>query len=248
MNLVKNKLKEGLPVYGVLSPSFDPVIVEMLGALGLDYFMIEGEHASPDDASSIQYVCRAAELSGMTPLARVRSNDPKLILQYLEAGIKGIMLPGVKNAEEVGSFIKSLKYPPNGIRGLGPSRANDYLLGQKSIDQIIEESNEEIMSIVQVETKEAYENLDEILSVPGIDLIVIGTADLSLSMGLKDSDSGLQQVVKTIQEAAHQLKIPVGMVASKKTDFKRLEREGVAFYITPLGHLIKRGLNKLKTN
>ena len=241
MNVIVEKLSEGKEVHGVLSPSSDPLIVEMLGIAGYDYFMIEGEHRNP---TNIEEVCRAAEAVGIIPLARVRSNDPKLILQFLDTGLKGIMLPGVREACEVVSFVQAMKYPPDGIRGFGPSRANNFLMDNQTVKSITEEANQDLISIVQIETKEAYENLGEILNVGGIGTIVVGTADLSLSMGLESSGDQMQTIVTEIIGSCNRKEIPVGLVASHPQEIKLWRNKGVKFFIDTLGSILKRGSNQ----
>src|SRR5436190_6223759 len=93
-NKTKSKLRQGLPVYGVISTSDDPQLAELCGIAGFDYYMLDAEHGLIDPAQAVN-VIRACELTGLTPLIRIGSKDPKLVLQYLDAGIMGVMMPGL---------------------------------------------------------------------------------------------------------------------------------------------------------
>src|SRR5690348_12749059 len=123
-NAVKSKLKKGEPVYGMLTPVYDPLVVEVVGRLGFDLYMVDCEHGAGGPVE-VEHLARACELVGMTPLARVRSIDPKLILQFLDAGVMGVMMPGIQNADDVQRLVEAVKYPPVGRRGIAPVRAND---------------------------------------------------------------------------------------------------------------------------
>ena len=94
-NKTKAKLKQGLPVYGVLSTSDDPQFAELCGIAGFDFYMLDAEHGLIDPAQAVN-VIRACEQTDITPLIRIGSKDPKLVLQYLDAGMMGIMMPGLE--------------------------------------------------------------------------------------------------------------------------------------------------------
>ncbi|MDB5240775.1 MAG: host specificity protein, partial [Spirosoma sp.] len=135
-NIVKTRLTNTQPVLGITSNSTDPTVAELCGFSGLDFYMIDGEH-SPVTTAQVQDIVRACEVSGITPLARVRSSDPKLILQFLDAGVMGLMMPGIKTADDADTLVQSVMYPPMGSRSLGPVRAADYLQGNMSQGEYI---------------------------------------------------------------------------------------------------------------
>ena len=172
-NIVKTRLKNNQPVLGILANSTDPTVAELCGFSGLDFYMIDGEH-SPVTTAQVQEIVRACEVSGITPLARVRSNDAKLILQYLDVGVMGIMMPGIRTVNEVEALVQAVKYPPAGSRGFGFVRACDYLQGTMTQGEYVSFSNEQTLVLPMIEHKEAVDNLDDLLTVEGVDGFVIG--------------------------------------------------------------------------
>src|ERR671922_1770860 len=121
-NLTKRKLKAGQPAYGVLSTSDDPQLAELFGLAGFDYYMLDTEHGLMDAAQVVD-VIRACERVNMTPMVRIGSKDPKLVLQHLDAGMMGVMMPGLETVAEIKMLIDAVKYSPVGRRGMGITRA-----------------------------------------------------------------------------------------------------------------------------
>lgn len=239
-NIVKARLVNSQPVLGVLSNTPDPTVAELCGFSGLDFYMIDGEH-SPVTTAQVQDIVRACEVSGITPLARVRSNDPKLILQFLDAGVMGIMMPGVKTADDVRALVAAVKYPPLGVRGFAPMRAAQYLLGEVSQGDYVQFANEQILVLPQIEDKEAVENLDEMLAVDGVDGFVIGPRDLGMSMGYYDGP-GHDEVRKTIGNVVERIRkagLVVGTTAATGDQARALVDRGVLFCLNSVAGMIK---------
>lgn len=239
-NTVKTRLKNSLPVLGVLSNSTDPTVAELCGFSGLDFYMIDGEH-SPVTTAQVQEIVRACEVSNITPLARIRSNDPKLILQYLDAGVMGVMMPGIRTAAEVEAFVRAVKYPPLGNRGLGPVRSAEYLLGSMNQGEYVAFANEQTLVLPQIEDKEAVDNLDEILQVEGVDGFVIGPRDLAMSMGYHDGP-GHEEVKRTIGSVVEKIKaagLIVGTTAASGDQARALVDRGVLFCLNSFAGLLK---------
>ena len=181
-NLMKAKLQTGEPVIGFQIMGDWPEVVEIIGLLGADFVFLDGEHGAlgiPEIAGLV----RAAECAGITPIARVPNNTPDVILRYLDIGVQGIIVPNVNSSEEAESVVKAVKYYPLGERGCGYGHAMDYLLTQ-SFSEYAKEANRETIVITQCESKRGLDNLEEIVDVPGIDIIFIGPADLSQSLGV----------------------------------------------------------------
>src|SRR5512139_2434643 len=147
-NRAKRKLKAGQPAYGVISTSDDPQIAELFGLAGFDYYMLDAEHGLMDPAQAVN-VIRACEQVNMTPMVRVGPKDPKLVLQYLDAGMMGIMMPGLETCDEIRMLVNAVKYPPVGKRGMGGARAAGYIsVGKEAVDYI-NFANEQTMVIPQ---------------------------------------------------------------------------------------------------
>lgn len=175
-NKLKRKLKSGEKTVGawITIPHTD--ITESLSTLSFDWFVLDQEH-SPIDHQITQELMQAISGDKITPLIRVAWNDPVEIKKALDTGAHGIIVPWVNTKEDAKKAVRSCKYPPEGIRGCGPRRTiildPDYL----------KTANEEILIVVQIETREAVDNCREILSVEGIDGFFVGPFDLSTSMG-----------------------------------------------------------------
>ncbi|AQG78559.1 HpcH/HpaI aldolase family protein [Spirosoma montaniterrae] len=239
-NIVKTRLKNNQPVLGVLSNSIDPTIAELCGFSGLDFYMIDGEH-SPVTTAQVQDIVRACEVSGITPLARVRSNDPKLILQFLDAGVMGLMMPGIKTPAEVEALVQAVKYPPTGVRGLGLVRAADYLQGAMNQGEYVQFANEQTLILPQIEDIEAVQNIDAILLVDGVDGFVIGPRDLAMSMGYYDGP-GHDDVRKTIAGVVDKIRkagLIVGTTAATGDQAKALIDRGVLLCLNSVAGLLK---------
>lgn len=242
-NKTKTKLKQGQPVFGVISSSVDPMIAEICGFIGFDYYMIDGEHGafSPVDAVNI---VRACEIADITPLARLGSKDPKLVLQYLDTGMQGIMMPGLETVADIEMLVKAIKYPPQGKRGLGLGRAANYMLGSGA-DQAayVNAANEQTLVIPQFEDPVLLEQLPDMVNVPGVDGFVFGPRDLSLTMGFADGANHadvqaiIDQAISIIQNGG----LFVGTTASSPEAAQAEISRGAAFILTSIPNLLKRG-------
>lgn len=182
-NKAKATLKAGGTVVGTYVRHAAPAIAEILCYLGFDYLLFDGEHA-PIGERECENLARACELTGVTSIVRVPSNQAWMIGRHLDTGIQGVQIPMVNSAAEAEAAVRAAKYQPLGTRGLAGARAANY--GQVlpfTYTGHIEKSNAETMVIVQVETPAAIEHLPEIVKVPEIDVIFIGPIDLSNSLG-----------------------------------------------------------------
>ncbi len=181
-NKIKTRLQCGQTVTGSFIFSREPACAEILGYAGMDFVLIDTEH-TPNTSTEVVNLVRAAQISGAESVVRVRTNDPALILQALDVGATGILVPRVNNAQEALAIVRAAKYGPDGERGMaGIVRAAKY--GFTPVQEYIAAANKNIFIMVQVEEVEAVHNLDEIIAVDGIDAIFIGPADLSQSMGI----------------------------------------------------------------
>jgi len=176
-NPLKAKLKTGKNSVGIVIGISHPDITELAATMGFDWMILDTEH-SPYDVESTQVLMQAASYNpNFIPLIRVPWNDMVVIKKALDIGAYGVIIPWVNNREEAENAMKYCMYPPKGIRGCGPHRAALH------DPEYIQTANDEILVGIQIETKAGVENLDEILSVEGIDICMIGPLDLSLSLG-----------------------------------------------------------------
>lgn len=162
----------------------DPGLAEVLGHMGWDYLLFDGEH-SPLSGRECENLARVCELTGVTPIARVPYNLSWMIGQILDTGIQGVQIPMINSGAEAQAAARAAKYHPLGTRGLAAARAAHY--GQVlpfSLAEHTASSNQETLVIAQVETPAAIEQLAAIVEVSEIDVIFAGPSDLSLALGI----------------------------------------------------------------
>jgi 4-hydroxy-2-oxoheptanedioate aldolase len=180
-NPVKQAIREGRTVFGLYVAVPSPMMVELAGYAGFDFVRIDVCHSAVD-LPTIADMIRAAEASGVTPMVRV-DYDPHLIAKVLEAGAMGLFIPDVSTHEMARSVVDAVHFAPTGERGtFAASRVTRY--GAISSGDYAKWSNEEILLGVQIESKEAADNLEKTLSVDGIDMIGSGRGDLANALGL----------------------------------------------------------------
>ncbi len=181
LNKIRKKISENEIVLGTIISFSDPVVSEVLCNCGFDFIWIDGEH-QPLDKKDIDLHIMTVKGAGSAPLVRISWNDPVRVKPILEMGPAGIIFPFIKTKEEAELAVASCKYPPKGIRGYGPRRANRFSAMSK--EEYIEKAKTEPWIILIIEHIEAVNNLEEIVKVEGVDSIVVGPEDLSGSIGL----------------------------------------------------------------
>jgi 4-hydroxy-2-oxoheptanedioate aldolase len=180
-NTTKAKLAKGQVVFGAIISRYAPDLVELFGAIGYDFVMIDGEHGA-FHLDQVEHMVRAAEVFGITPITRVPNHDASTILGYLDRGVQGIIVPHVNTREAAEAVAKAARYYPEGRRGAGGGRAHDYGVGVSREDSAAW-INAQVLVIPMVEETEAVDNLDAILTVPGVDVLHVASSDLGQSMG-----------------------------------------------------------------
>jgi 2-keto-3-deoxy-L-rhamnonate aldolase RhmA len=179
-NLFREKLKRGGIPLGTIISFNDPTVTEAL-CHDLDFVWIDAEHSAMS-LPVIQGHVMATKSSRAAAIVRVPWNDPVLIKPILDMGADGIIAPMVRTVEEAKQAVAACLYPPQGIRGYGPRRPSAY--GRLGGPDFVRKMNESIIVILQIEHIDAVNNIDAMVQVPGITSLVIGSNDLSGSMGL----------------------------------------------------------------
>ena len=182
-NRLKQRLADGKLSVGTMIAEFrQTAVVQALLNAGLDWAIIDNEHGvfGPE---SLGELSRMARLVGVTPVIRVPALTYEQISHALDGGAQGVMLPRVTTAAEVRDAVSIVKYPPAGRRGSALGRGHTEFKGGDVV-QMMADSNRETFVIVQIETREALDHLEEILAVPGVDAALVGPNDLSIALGV----------------------------------------------------------------
>lgn len=200
---------------------------EVMAHAGWDSLTIDLQHG-PVDFQDALPMLQAIGTTTTLPLARVPWNEPGLIMKMLDAGCFGIICPMINTRAEAEQFVQACRYPPHGYRSYGPTRVSLHAGADYAAN-----ANEAIMTFAMIETAAALANLDEILSVPGLDAIYIGPADLGQSLGLRpqvDSDEPrLLDAVDTIIATARNHNVVAGMHTGSVAYAQRMIERGVQF-------------------
>jgi 2-dehydro-3-deoxyglucarate aldolase/4-hydroxy-2-oxoheptanedioate aldolase len=182
-NLVKQALREGKLQLGTgFGQLRSPEIPRMLVAAGFEWAFLDTEHGG-FDLETVQDICRVSVMAGLCPIVRVADLQYSLIARSLDCGAQGVIFPRVEEPATLERAVSWTKFPPAGVRGYGLTAVQvDY--EPLSFTQIIEHMNANTMVVLQIETRRALEAREELLAVPGIDAVMIGPADLSISLGV----------------------------------------------------------------
>lgn len=235
-NQLKKKIQKGETVFGVFCSIPSPSAVEIIGEAGFDFVIIDTEHVliNPE---TLENMIRAAEGVNLTPLVRVEDGNPKQILKILDAGAQGIVLPMVESKKQLIDVIHASFYAPRGIRSLNAGRpgafgrANSF--GENGLVDYMSFANSQIMIIPMIESRLGVENIDQILSVPGVDMVLEGAADLSQSFGIAwqiqapEVQSALQNVLSHCQ----QQEIPYCAIPRQNNDVENWSELGVKAFV-----------------
>jgi 2-keto-3-deoxy-L-rhamnonate aldolase RhmA len=181
-NAMKDKIRGGEAAIGVSLMFPSPQLVEMCAYAGFDWVLIDCEHGSIGLAD-VEVMAMAADASGITAIARPRSNDPADIQSVMDRGVKGVQVPHVNTRADAEQAVAAVKFGPGAARGLAAgTRPDRWGLGAR-MPEFAAQANAQSLVCVQIEHQEAVANIDEILKVEGIDVFFIGPSDLSQSMG-----------------------------------------------------------------
>jgi 4-hydroxy-2-oxoheptanedioate aldolase len=166
MNTLVQAWSEGATTLGAWTTLNSPVVAERLALVGHDYVCLDQQHGNADDANLVASLVAVAA-GGAASLVRVAANEPSLISKALDYGAAGVIVPLVNDRRDAERAVRSCKYPPDGDRSIGPVR----------------QINDQPLCIVMAESASAVNNIDEICSVPGVDAVYVGPADLAASLG-----------------------------------------------------------------
>jgi 4-hydroxy-2-oxoheptanedioate aldolase len=208
-NPLKAAWSEGRTAFGLWMAVPGSIGAEILAGAAVDYVCVDQQHGVIDYDSMVPML-QAIRAEGATPITRVLSNDPFLIMKALDAGAWGAIVPMIDDAEEAARAVAACRYPPHGVRSYGPVRAS-AVIDSKDPKVLAEEA----LCLVMVETRKGLENVEEIAATPGLDGIYIGPSDLALSLGLPPTLDVVEvehaEAVERIRQACHRNAIAAGI-------------------------------------
>ena len=199
---IRKKLEEGGVVIGSFIKAANPALIEILGMSGMDYVLLDMEHG-PVSMEKLENLIRAADAVGFCAFVRVAGHKESDILHALDKGPGGVLIPMVSNKTAAQQIVNYARYAPIGERGIDIySRAARFGYIPKA--EFFSKANKETLLAIQIEGEEGANNLDEILSVDGIDIVYVGPYDLSQSMGIPGqiNDDRVIDKVKEITKTA----------------------------------------------
>jgi 4-hydroxy-2-oxoheptanedioate aldolase len=228
-NGVKARLKAGQAVYGLFHGLASPLVAELLGLVGYDFVLIDGEHGPGDTMTSLSQI-QAIQATPAMAMLRVASNDPIQFKRALDIGVEAVMVPNVSSAAEAAAAVAACRYPNAGKRGFAAPilRAADY--GMATADYVARAADE-LLIVVQIETLAGAANAAEIAAVEGVDVVFIGPNDLSGDLGVlgRFDHPDFTQAVAAIEAGVLSAGKALGCLPYPGSDPAELHRRGHRF-------------------
>ena len=241
-NPLKSKLQAGETILGTSLSAPVPGVAGMIIATQPDFIWIDTEH-SPFGTESLGAIPVMARQKGVAPMIRVATNAGALIKKAYDVGAVAVMVPQVNTKAEAEQAVEYAKYPPLGQRGISPSWP--ILAGEDWIN-VVKTANDETVLVLQLESQEAYDNLDEIKQVPGIDVILVGPMDLSASVG-HTADMACKEVQDIMESVPKRLEgtgIATGTTLGDLDEIK--QKLGWGYRFMNVGNAMGYGTQMLK--
>ena len=226
---IKRRLENGEIIFGTFTKLASPFVIEMLGLAGFDFIIVDMEHGNYS-YNEAQLAVLVANSAGMDAIIRVPNATEQNMMHALDIGAQGVQVPNLTTVAEVENALQKAKYVPLGTRGLATTtRAALYTL--KTPDEHIRHVNNETLFVAMIENTEIAGHVSEICQIPGVDVLFIGTSDLSQSLGVpgRVHEESVQSAVREIVRKAHAYGKRVGIVAATEEDVKRYIDLGIQY-------------------
>ena len=245
-NRLKEKMARGEAASGLFCALGSPDIAEMLAVIGFDFIIVDCEHSTITPSLATE-MYRAAELHGMSTVTRIGENSQQVIQKFIDAGSQAVLIPLIYDVTDAQRVVDAVKYPPIGKRGTAGGRPGG--MGYGDILESMRMSNEETLVAIQIETKEAVDNFEELVQLPNIDLFFFGRMDLAVNvMGLgapggpteRDTPEIMALVEKLGKRAKEAGKF-VGTQTASVEDYRRWRDKGFQFLCGNAASLMAQG-------
>jgi 4-hydroxy-2-oxoheptanedioate aldolase len=228
MKNLKKRIQQGETVNGCWLNLGSSLTAEIVGLAGFDWVLIDLEHGAGSE-KDILFQLQALESTPTATIVRVESAEHARISRALDMGADGVMCPKIKTVEDAKAVIKGMYYPPFGNRGVAKMvRATGFGI---NFDQYYAESKENILGVIQIETVESLNHLDEIAALDGVDVLFIGPADLSMELGIfgQFNNPIFLEAVTNIVAAADKAGKVTGILFFNPDDYKKYHDMGIRF-------------------
>ncbi len=242
-NFLKEKLQAGTPALGVWSIIHSPVVTEVMATGGLDFQILDMEHGIYD-LHALDAGIRACETVGCSPLVRVPGLDPSSIQSALDLGAHGVVIPQIADAKAARQAVQAAKFAPLGNRGFNPFvRAGGY--GLPVAERGPKLGNDFGLTVLIIETLKAYEELDEILAIEGLDALYLGVYDMSVAFGCM-GETKHPKILKFLESAIPRIRKAgkiAGLMLSSREDFSHYLGMGAQLFVSGVDtHLIRSAI------
>ena len=221
---MRTRIHSGPSLLGTFVQTPSGVVSELVSGLGLDFVCVEAEHSGMG-RETVQSLVAAARCPAFV---RVAQNASVEIAAALDAGAAGVIVPRIDSADEAAAAVAAARYPPDGVRGLGPGRAAGY---GRTIADYFGRANGEIAVGVQIESVAAVEHIEEIVRVAGVDFVFIGPGDLTVSLGVPFGDPRVTAAIERVLAAAAGSGTPTGIWTPTAAQAAGWLRRGVQLVI-----------------
>ncbi len=242
---LKQRIAGGGRLVGTFVKTPSPIIIEVLGTTSLDFVVLDAEHA-PFGRLEIDSCLHAARATGMASLVRVETSEPHHLLQALDSGAEGVLVPHVRSVQAARAVVDAAHYRAGGRGFAGSTRAAGYTT--VPFGEHLAASAQRTAVIGQIEDLEAVDEIDEIAAIPGLDGLFVGPVDLAVSMGAESPASPeVLAMVERIATAVSKAGVPLGIFIANTADIVRFEALGFSFFIAQSDHVfLRNGANALK--
>jgi 4-hydroxy-2-oxoheptanedioate aldolase len=230
-NKVLEKIRNREPSYGVWLGMPNIHSARLLATLPLDWMLIDAEHSPMDESTLAGMVAGISAAQGPLPFVRIAQANAQNIKRALDAGASGVIAPMINTAEEAKQVVSWAKFPPIGTRSFGSMYAG--LAFDQTMAENLQASNQQTAAGVQIESKVAIENLDGILSTPGLDMAYVGPVDLSISLGIDpfadEQATELEEALSEIVRVADMHQVPLGIYCATPQIAQQRIKQGFMF-------------------
>lgn len=230
---LRKRLLDNEIVFGMFYKLNSPIATEMMGMAGLDFIVVDCEH-SPLGYESVEQIVRTAENVDLASVIRVPCASEEHIFHALDSGASGVQIPNMTTVEEFRENVRAAKYYPDGCRGLSrQTRAAKYGFWDDKKAPYVAKSNEDSLVVVHIENKEMAAAAEEICKIPQIDVVFVGPADMSQSLGIpgKSTDPRVVEVAKQVIEIANRNGKIGGINVTNQADMEMYIEAGARYIL-----------------